>query len=109
MGDEHKIRVVLNRRACRPQIFGDSDVKNNQLIYIIFAMWLICFTPGLLAQKPHKPSKDEIQEITRTELERFRGLYEAEHERCAREYEAKIHLQGQLDTLRAAVAKAAKL
>ena len=85
-------------------------MKNNQLVYIVFAMWLICFAPGLLrAQKPKPPSKAEMNEIIRTELERYRALYQTEHERAGLQAEQAQIYKTQLERLRSAVAKAAKL
>ena len=81
----------------------------------ICTLFLIClfFLPPIQVdaywQKARKPSRDEIQEITRQELERNRALAEEWKTKWAREYDVRKGLEAQLSQLRAAVAKAAKL
>ena len=74
-------------------------MKNLPIIIII--LWFLCFGPDIISQAQRKLSKDEIHAVVRTELERYRGLYEREHEaRALAEEQVKIR-DRQLNDLKA--------
>lgn len=92
-------------------------MKRMDRFFTVLLIYLVLFTAcgfgyalGMIAPRDstQKP-KEDVHESIRQELERYRGLYQTEHERVAREYEAKKGFEAQLAKLRAAVAKAAKL
>lgn len=84
-------------------------MRLSEITFALAIALLVLVGFSATAQKPGKPSQAETTAILQQQLEHFRALYSAEHEKWVREYENGKHLEKQLAEIRAKVAEAAKL